>query len=192
MEHRSAGTARDDAGGERPRALLLVAGGVVAFGALLGVWIALAGQPDTQDLVAGSCTAAMAVGVGFFVSQRGRVLPGILLTDVRMLAALPRQVVAETVQVFIAAARHGARGRGPMGSWSTIPLPQGAGGAHVAGASVAATGWRAARRDSVLTALLSASPNTIVGAIDADTGTALVHRLIPAPSPVLPEDLPDR
>jgi len=42
-------------------------------------------------------------------------------------------------------------------------------------------GWPAARREAVLTALLSAAPNTIVVDIDMAAGTALVHQLAGAP-----------
>jgi multisubunit Na+/H+ antiporter MnhE subunit len=41
-------------------------------------------------------------------------------------------------------------------------------------------GWPAARREAVLTALLSAAPNTVVVDIDMEAGTALVHQLISA------------
>jgi multisubunit Na+/H+ antiporter MnhE subunit len=39
-------------------------------------------------------------------------------------------------------------------------------------------GWPAARREAVLTALLSAAPNTVVVDIDMEAGTALVHQLV--------------
>jgi hypothetical protein len=42
-------------------------------------------------------------------------------------------------------------------------------------------GWPAARREAVLTALMSAAPNTIVVDIDMEAGTALVHQLAGAP-----------
>jgi len=41
-----------------------VAGGLIYAGALLGMWIVLAGQPDIQDLVVGSVAAVLAVGTG--------------------------------------------------------------------------------------------------------------------------------
>ena len=44
-------------------------------------------------------------------------------------------------------------------------------------------GWSAARREAMLTALLSAAPNTIVVDIDTGAGTALVHQLAGAPQP---------
>jgi hypothetical protein len=59
-------------GPERPGWLFLVAGGLIYAGALLGMWIVLAGQPDVQDLVVGSAAAVLAVGAGYLVSERGR------------------------------------------------------------------------------------------------------------------------
>jgi hypothetical protein len=51
-------------------------------------------------------------------------------------------------------------------------------------------GWPAARREAVLTALLSAAPNTIVVDIDTEAGAALVHQLAgdlePDAHPALP------
>ena len=44
-------------------------------------------------------------------------------------------------------------------------------------------GWPAARREAVLTALMSAAPNTIVLDIDMEAGTALVHQLAGGPEP---------
>ena len=51
-------------GPKRPRWPLLVAGGLVYAGALLGVWIVLAGEPDVSDLIAGSVAAVFAVEIG--------------------------------------------------------------------------------------------------------------------------------
>jgi len=165
-------TGRGDSapGPERPSWLSLMAGGLVYAGALLGMWIVLAGQPDAQDLVAGSVAAVLAVGVGYLVSQRGRMVPGVRAPDLQTLAAVPWQVVVETGQVFALAARK-ASGRPVVpGALRTVPLD--------AGPDV--RGWPAARREAVLTALLSAAPNTIVVDIDMEAGTALVHQLVGA------------
>ncbi|MGH9306315.1 MAG: hypothetical protein ACRD0I_05445 [Acidimicrobiales bacterium] len=156
-----------DADADRPRAAYVVLGGFLTFAILLGIWIALAGGPDDQDLVAGSGAAAVAVGVGFFVSQKGRALPSLRLADATMLLELPRQVVVETIQVFGAVWRK-LTGAEVSGSWSTVEV--------VTGTEVG--GWRAARRDAVLTAIMSATPNSIVVDLDAQAGTALVHRLV--------------
>jgi multisubunit Na+/H+ antiporter MnhE subunit len=160
-------------GPERPKWLFLVAGGLVYVGVLLGMWIVLAGQPDAQDLAAGSVAAVLAVGVGYLLSQRGTMVPSVRAADLRTLAAVPWQVVAETGQVFALAARKASGHPAAPGALRTVPLD--------AGPDV--RGWPAARREAVLTALLSAAPNTVVVDIDMEAGTALVHQLAGAPEP---------
>jgi multisubunit Na+/H+ antiporter MnhE subunit len=137
------------------------------------MWIVLAGQPDPQDLAAGSVAAVLAVGVGYLVSQRGRMVPSVRAADLRTLAALPGRVVIETGQVFALAARKAAGRPVAPGSLRTVPLDTGPD----------ARGWPAARREAALTALLSASPNTVVLDIDMAAGTALVHELTGAGQP---------
>ena len=154
-------------GPERPGWLFLVAGGLIYAGALLGMWIVLAGQPDVQDLVAGSAAAVLAVGVGYLLSQRGKMVPSVRVADLRTLAALPWQVVVETGQVFTLAARKAAGRPTAPGVLCTVPVDVG----------TDVRGWPAARREAVLTALLSAAPNTVVVDIDMEAGTALVHQL---------------
>jgi multisubunit Na+/H+ antiporter MnhE subunit len=156
---------------ERPRWLFLVAGGLIYAGALLGLWIVLAGQPDTEDLAAGSVAAVLAVSVGYFVGQRGKMVPSIRAVDLRTLAAVPWQVVVETGQVFALAARKAAGRPVAPGVLRTVPVDTGPD----------FRGWPAARREAVLTALLSAAPNTVVVDIDMEAGTALVHQLAGAP-----------
>jgi multisubunit Na+/H+ antiporter MnhE subunit len=138
---------------------------------LLGVWIVLAGEPDTQDLVSGSVAAVLAVGAGYLLSQRGKMVPSVRAADLRTLAAVPGQVVAETGQVFALAARKAFGRPVAPGVLRTVPLDAGPD----------ARGWPAARREAVLTALLSAAPNTVVLDIDMEAGTALVHQLAGAP-----------
>lgn len=150
---------------DRPRPVLVIAGGLLSVGVLLGVWIALAGQLDRQDLIGGGATAVVAAIVGFLVSQEGRALPSFRRRDLRQIAAFPVQVVVETAQVFWLAARKAAGRDVPLGSWVKVPIDAEDGG------------WPAARRDSVLTALLSVTPNSIVVDLDLEEGVALVHRL---------------
>jgi multisubunit Na+/H+ antiporter MnhE subunit len=169
---RAGGKSNTAPGPERPRGLFLVAGGLVYAGVLLGLWIVLAGQPDTQDLVAGSVVAVLAVGFGYLLSQRGAMVPSVRAADLRMLAAVPWQVVAETGQVFALAACKAAGRAVAPGTLRTMPLN--------AGPDV--RGWPAARREAVLTALLSAAPTTVVLDIDMEAGTALVHQLAGAPA----------
>jgi multisubunit Na+/H+ antiporter MnhE subunit len=160
-------------GPERPGRLFLVAGWLIYAGALLGMWIVLAGQPDVQDLVAGSAAAVLAAGVGYLVSQRGKMVPSVRGADLRTLAAVPWQVVVETGQVFALAARKASGRPAAPGTLRTVPVDVGT-DAH---------GWPAARREAVLTALLSAAPNTIVVDIDMEAGAALVHQLAAPPEP---------
>jgi multisubunit Na+/H+ antiporter MnhE subunit len=137
------------------------------------MWIILAGQPDVQDLVAGSAAAVLAVGTGYLVSQGGRMTPSVRAADLRTLAAVPWQVVAETGQVFALVARKAAGRPVAPGALLTVPVDVG----------TDVRGWPAARREAVLTALMSAAPNTIVVDIDTEAGTALVHQLAGAPEP---------
>jgi multisubunit Na+/H+ antiporter MnhE subunit len=155
------------AGPERPGWLFLVAGGLIYAGTLLGMWIVLAGAADVQDLVLGSAAAAVAVGVGYLVGQRGRMVPSVRAADLRTLAAVPWQVVAGTGQVFALAARKAAGRPVALGALCTVPVDVG----------TDVRGWPAARRETVLTALMSAAPNTIVVDVDMEAGTALVHQL---------------
>ena len=160
-------------GPERPGWLFLAAAGVIYAGALLGMWIVLAGQPDIQDLVVGSVAAVLAVGTGYLVSQRGKMVPSARIADLRTLAGVPWQVVAETGQVLTLAARKAAGRPVAPGTLCTVPVDVGPD----------VRGWPAARREAVLTALMSAAPNTIVVDIDMEAGTALVHQLAGALQP---------
>jgi hypothetical protein len=115
----------DVRGPERPGWPFLVAGGLVYAGALLGMWIVLAGQPDAQDLVAGSAAAMLAAGAGYLLSQHGRMVPSIRVADLRTLAAVPWQVVVETGQVFALAARKASGRPAAPGALRTVPLDAG-------------------------------------------------------------------
>jgi len=174
QDGRQPGRREDSVSGpERPRWLFLVTGGLVYAGALVGMWIVLAGQPDAQDLSAGPVAAVLAVGVGYLISQRGKMVPSVRAADLRTLAVVPWQVVIETGQVFALAARKASGRPTALSAMRTVPLD--------AGPDV--RGWPAARREAVLTALLSAAPNTVVLDIDMEAGTALVHQLAGAPQP---------
>jgi multisubunit Na+/H+ antiporter MnhE subunit len=169
-----AGQPEDGAPGpERPGWLFLVIAGLVYAGVLLGIWIVLAGEVDAQDLVFGSAAAVLAVGAGYLFSQRGRMVPSVRASDLRTLAVVPWRVVVETGQVFALAARKVSGRPTAPGALRTVALD--------AGSDV--SGWPAARREAVLTALLSAAPNTVVVDIDMGAGTALVHQLAGAPEP---------
>jgi len=192
----------DASGPERPGRLFLIAGGLVYAGALLGMWIVLAGQPDIQDLAVGSAAAVLAVAAGYLVSERGMMVPSVRVADLQILARVPWQVVAETRQVFALAARKAAGRPAAPGTLCTVPVdlgpvdlgpvdlgPVDLGPVDLgpAGTGTDRRGWPAARREAVLTALLSAAPNTIVVDIDMAAGTALVHQLAGAQKPSAPD-----
>ena len=168
-------------GPERPGWRFLAAGGLIYAGVLLGVWLMLAGEADVQDLATGSAAAVIAVGAGYLVSQRGKMVPSARLADLRMLAAVPWRVVTETGQIFALVARKAAGRPAEPGEVCTVPVDLG----------TDTVSWPAARREAVLTALLSASPNTIVLNIDTEAGTALIHRLARAPEPGEAGERPD-
>ena len=173
-ERRRASQPEADASGpKRPGWPFLIAGGLIYAGALLGMWIVLAGQPDIQDLVVGSAAAVLAVGAAYLVSERGTMVPSARAADLRTLARVPWQVVAETGQVFALAARKAVGRPVAPGALCSVPVDVG----------TDVRGWPAARREAVLTALMSAAPNTIVVDIDMEAGTALVHQLAGGPEP---------
>ena len=137
------------------------------------LFLAAAGLIYAGALVVGSVAAVLAVGTGYLVSQRGKMVPSARIADLRTLAGVPWQVVAETGQVFALAARKAAGRPVAPGALCTVPVDVGPD----------VRGWPAARREAVLTALMSAAPNTIVVDIDMEAGTALVHQLAGAPEP---------
>ena len=121
-------------------------GGLVYAGVLLGLWIVLAGQPDTQDLVAGSVAAVLAVGFGYLLSERGKMVPSVRAADLRTLAAVPWRVVAETGQVFALAARKASGRPVAPGALRTVPLDTGPDVRRMAGRATGSGADRAAVR----------------------------------------------
>jgi hypothetical protein len=147
----------------------LIAGAVVAFGVLLGVWIALVGQADLQDNVAGLVVAGSGVLLAWFVTVEGRAIPSFRGSDVWALARLGPQLCRQTLSVYVATWRR-ARGYGPPS------------GIRAVATDVRGGGWPAARRSGVVGGLLSFTPETIVIEIDAETGIATVHDFVQRPA----------
>ncbi len=147
----------------------MVAAALVAFGVLLGVWIALVGQLDKQDNLAGLGAAALGVVAAWFVSVEGRALPVLRRADLATVARFAPQLVAQSLGVYAATWRR-VRGHGAPSGVRTVPT------------DVAGGGWPAARRSGVVGALLSFTPDTIVVDIDAETGVATVHDFVEKPS----------
>lgn len=143
----------------------LVLTGLVAFGVLFGVWIALVGSAGRQDDVAALVAAAVGAGVGWSINVRGRAVPQLRWRDVTDLARLGPQVVTQTVRVFAATWRR-ARGEGPPSGYRTIQTDATGGG------------WAASRRSSMLTFILSFAPETVLVDLDEETGEATVHDFV--------------
>ena len=156
-------------GGSRPPLRYLIAGAIVTFGVLLGVWIALVGQADLQDNVAGLVAAGAGVVLAWFVSVEGRAVPSFRRSDVGALVRLGPELCRQTVGVYVATWQR-ARGYGPPSGVRSVAT------------DVRGGGWPAARRSGLVGGLLSFTPNTIVIDIDAETGVATVHDFVDRPS----------
>jgi len=150
-----------------PATRWLIVGTAAAFALLFGMYIALVGEWDTQDVVTGASASAAAVVVGWLVSQDGRALPAFRREDLGELIRLLPRTLVETVQVFAAVARR-AGGPGELGATRTVETGPGA------------PGWKGARRAGLLGALLSVTPNSYVIGLDPETGRATVHELVPS------------
>jgi multisubunit Na+/H+ antiporter MnhE subunit len=153
----------------RPPLRYSIAGAFAVFGVLLGVWIALVGQADLQDNVAGLVAAGAGVLVAWFVSVEGRAVPSFRRSDVGAFVRLGPQLCRQTVSVYVATWQR-ARGYGPRGGVRSVAT------------DVSGGGWPAARRSGLVGALLSFTPNTIVIDIDAETGVATVHEFVARPT----------
>ena len=156
-----------------PSVTYLIGAALAAFGVLFGVWIALVGQADLQDNVAGLVAAGVGVVAGWFVTVRGRAVPQLRRSDVVEVARLGPALCCQTIGVYRAAWRR-VRGLGPPGGFRTVATDVGGGG------------WSAARRSAIVGALLSVTPNTIVVDIDAQSGVATVHDFVARPSESAP------
>lgn len=175
-------------GDDDPPALgWLILTGVVSFTVLLGMWIALVGAFDSQDLVAGAASAAVSVGVGYVVGQRGRALPSFRRGDLGRLARLIPDTLTETAEVYVATVRRVRARHGPDGSGSG-PGGSGSGGFRTVATDAAGDGWRGARRSAVVGALLSVTPNTVVIDVEPGTGVATVHDFVLRPGTSTPDE----
>lgn len=148
--------------------ILAIVGGALTFAILLAIWMALAGRLDEQDLIGGAGATSVAVVAGFIISHNGRALPAFRCQDAKVILILPWRVIVETGKVFAIAGRTALGHGATVGAWSTVAIEPGE----------ESPGWPAARRDAVVTALMSASPTAIVANVDAEAGTALIHKLV--------------
>jgi len=152
---------------DRPSAAYLLTVGLIAGGVLFGVWIALVGEVDLQDVIAGLIAVAIGLAAGWLISVRGRAVPQFHRGDLARIGVLGPQLITQTAGIYVATWRR-ARGCGDSSGFRTVATDAGGGG------------WRSARRSGVVAALLSFTPDTIVVEIDAETGLATVHDFVAA------------
>lgn len=150
-----------------PATRWLIVGAATAFALLFGMYIALVGEWDAQDVVTGAAASAASMVVGWMVGRDGRALPAFRRGDLEDLIRLLPRTLVETVQVFVAVARQ-RWGHGEIGATRTVETGSGA------------PGWKGARRAGLLGALLSVTPNSYVIGLDPETGQATVHELVPS------------
>lgn len=143
----------------------LVLTGLLAFGSLFGVWIALVGAVDIQDDVAGLIVAAAGSASGWVVTVGGRAVPRVRRRDLLELARVAPGLATGAVSVYAAAWRR-ARHGGPPSGYRTV------------GTDVTGGGWPAARRSPVVTYLSSFTPESILVDLDANTGVATMHDFV--------------
>jgi hypothetical protein len=146
----------------------VLAAGVVLF----GTWVALVGQSDLQDDVAGGVAAVIGVFAGWMVSDKGRAIPQFRFADIKRIVGFGPQLATQTIGIYAA-------------TWRRVRCGQGSSGMRTVTTDVGGGGWRAARRSAVVGALLSFTPDTIVIDIDAETGLATVHDFV-AEGPTCP------
>lgn len=156
---------RTETEGSRAPTWYLVLTGLVAFGSLLGVWIALVGSVDIQDNIAGLIVAAVGTATGWVVTLGGRAVPRVRRGDMVELARLMPRLVTGTASVY-AATWSRVRHAGPPSGYRTVSTDVGGGG------------WPAARRSSVVTYLISFTPESILIDLDEDTGAATLHDFV--------------
>ena len=84
---------RTEAEESRAPTWYLVLTGLVAFGSLLGVWIALVGSVDIQDNIAGLIVAAVGTATGWVVTLGGRAVPRVRRGDMVELARMMPRLV---------------------------------------------------------------------------------------------------
>lgn len=147
-----------------PRWRLGTAAGL-SFSIFFGIWLALAGTTDPEDVVAGAVAAAISVGIGAYVSRGGRALPSFRHGDLLRFGKLIPQLFRETGLVYLATIRR-VRGRGGPSGFRTVAT------------DAVGPGWPGARRSAVIGAILSATPRSVLIELDSTTGVAKVHDLV--------------
>jgi multisubunit Na+/H+ antiporter MnhE subunit len=145
--------------------------------ALVVLWLAFVDTFATEEMVLGLVAAAMAATAAELVRSQDLVRFGMRASWLRDLGQLPWQVVRDSWVLAVALWRH-CTGHPVRGVFRVVPFPTEADDAYSAG------------RRALVTALVSATPNTVVVGVEGGEGEMLVHQLVPEPgSPVPPSML---
>ena len=145
---------------------------------LMVLWLAFVDTFAVAEVVLGLVAAAVAATAAEVVRSQDLLRSRFQLRWMRDLHRLPWQVLRDCWLLAAALWRH-CTGRPVRGVFRVVPFPSDADDARAAG------------RRALVTALLSASPNTLVVGVEGGEGM-LVHQLVPEPgSPVPPSMLED-
>ena len=140
-------------------------------------WLAFVDTFAVAEVVLGLVAAAVAATAAEVVRSQDLLRSRFELRWLRDLHRLPWQVLRDCWLLAAALWRH-CTGRPVRGVFRVVPFPSDADDARTAG------------RRALVTALLSATPNTLVVGVEGGEGEMLVHQLVPEPgSPVPPSML---
>ena len=137
------------------------------FATLNVVWLGLVVTFDWQEEIVGVVAAAFGATAAEAVQAQGLVQVRIKLRWLAGLVTLPGRVVAETWGVFALLARATIRGERVHGAFRCEVFPHT--GDHPADEA----------RRALYKIEASVAPNTYVVGYDEETGTMLVHQLVP-------------
>jgi multisubunit Na+/H+ antiporter MnhE subunit len=147
--------------------------------ALMVLWLAFVDTFAPPEVVLGLVAAALGATAAELVRSQDLVRFRMEARWLRDLHQLPWQVLRDCWVLAVALWRH-CRGHHVRGVFRVVPFPSEADDARSAG------------RRALVTALVSATPNTVVVGVEGGEGEMLVHQLVPEPgSPVPPSMLED-
>jgi hypothetical protein len=136
------------------------------------VWLLLVATFNWQEEIVGVVAAAIAATTAEALHEQGLVRARVTLNALAGMGGIPWRVVTETCIVFAALWRQLVHGKAIGGSFHCLLFP--------------ATGDRA--EDEARRALYkigaSVAPNSYVVGYDEETGSMLVHELVPRRGPV--------
>jgi multisubunit Na+/H+ antiporter MnhE subunit len=141
-----------------------------------GLWLALVGTLDRNEVLLGLLAAALGATAQELVNAQDLVRFRLEPRWLRGLWRLPGQALADTWRLTVVLWRQLLRGQAVSGSFRALPYR-----------APPEDEARANARKALITAAVSVTPNTYVVGIEGDDRFILVHRLLPdAGDPVPP------